>query len=653
VWYVWIARPFAVARSFPQESRFSMIHAVASFFRDLSVGTRLSLLIGFGLIAIAAAAGVFAVADMRTQAALERRDTMARTHELSHETETAQAHLRARASAFLARGDRASADAYAQQSARLLAVLTMLDGMPETAAIRRHIDTVRDGIAEHANEFRKIADIEGDGPPIRLDKLTVATEEALASVGAMLSVPGRESLAARLLAVNLLARRVLAGDAQAGLDMVRARHEGFDRELTQAHLGEWTTVEIAERMSAYIAAILDEAEERSRQQKAATRLDEILDYLRPGLEAIGVFRNEADAAIAEAVDKRRQARFLMYAGAAGVGAAFLILGLLVARGISRPLRGLALAGRQLADGHRAAFIPISTAGDEVGDLARALRAVRDTAAEADTHLRARELREKALLLQGQASRKRLLDEIDTCVRAAAATIADAAAEIRRLAADASRAATDTGRHAGDIAAASGETTASLRRLATVASALHASIAETHRRLAVLDPKAGAEAGLPADAAAVGQRVAHIGRLALRTRLMALNSVIGTNHAGTADAEPEVEMIAAEIGTLARQIAEESAAFETLGTAMEEARAPLGMAAQSIHGETAATRDILRNAEGAVAAILTLSNAISRITRAAGESARVADAMRTAAETAAERSDRLRNDIDGLLARLRQ
>jgi methyl-accepting chemotaxis protein len=327
--------------------------------------------------------------------------------------------------------------------------------------------------------------------------------------------------------------------------------------------------------------------------------------------------------------------------------------LLVARGISRPLRGLALAGRQLADGHRAAFIPISTAGDEVGDLARALRAVRDTAAEADTHLRARELREKALLLQGQASRKRLLDEIDTCVRAAAVTIADAAAEIRRLAADASRAATDTGRHAGDIAAASGETTASLRRLATVASALHASIAETHRRLAVLDPKAGAEAGLPADAAAVGQRVAHIGRLALRTRLMALNSVIGTNHAGTADAEPEVEMIAAEIGTLARQIAEESAAFETLGTAMEEARAPLGMAAQSIHGETAATRDILRNAEGAVAAILTLSNAISRITRAAGESARVADAMRTAAETAAERSGRLRNDIDGLLARLRQ
>ncbi|WP_316975742.1 methyl-accepting chemotaxis protein [Shumkonia mesophila] len=630
-----------------------MIHAVASFFRDLSVGTRLSLLIGFGLMAIAAAAGVFAVADVRTQAALERRDVLARILDLSHETETAQARLRARASVFLMRGDRSSAETYAQQSARLLAVLAMLDDMPETAVIRRHIQTVRDGIAEHANEFRKIADLEGDGPPIRLDKLTTATEEALAAVGATLSAPGREALAVKLLAVNLHARRVLAGDAQAGLDMVQARHDGFDRELAQARLGDWTTVEIAERMNVYVSAILDEAAERGRQKRAAARLDEILDYLQPGLEAIAAFRDEADAAIVEAVGKRQQARLLMYAGAAGAGAAFLILGLLMALGISRPLRSLALAGRRLADGDRAAFIPISTAEDEVGDLARALRAVRDAATETDTHLRARDLREKALLLQSQASRKLLLDEIETRVRDAAAAIADAAAEIRRLAAAAGQAATDTGRHAGDIAAASGETTASLRRLATVASTLHASVAETHRRLSVLEPAAGAEAGLPADAAAVGQRVAYIGRLALRTRLMALNSVIGTARAGERDAEPEVEMIAAEIGALARQVAEESAAFEALGTAMEAVRAPFGMAAQSGRDENALTRDILRNAEGAVAAILTLSNAISRITRTAGETGRVAEAMRATAEAAAERSDRLRNDIDGLLARLRQ
>jgi len=628
-----------------------MIQAVSSSFRDLSVGTRLFLLIGFGVAAIAAAVAVFAVADMRTQAALERRDSLARILDLSHEAETGQARLRAHTAAFLFGGERGAAEAYAGQSARLVAVLATLDGLPGTAPIRRHIDTVRDGVAEHANEFKKIADLEGEGPPARLDRLRAATREALLAVEAVLSLPGREALAARMLTLDLHAHRVLAGEAQATVEMVRVRHEGFDRLLAQAGLGEAATTEIAERMNAYLSAVLDEAEERGRQGTVAARLDEILDYLRPSLQAIAAFRAEVDAAVAEAVRQREEARVLMYAGAAGAIAAFVLLGALIALGISRPLRGLALAGRQLGDGNREAVIPVSTAGDEVGDLARTLRSMRDAIAETHTRLKARDLRERSIALRGQAGRRLLLDEIETHVRDAAAAIADTAAEIGRLADAAAQAAADTGRHAGDIAAAAGETTDSLRKLATVASALHASIAEIQRRFAAFDPAAGIEADLPADVAVVGQHVAHIGRLALRTRLMALNSVIGTADAN-ADAEPAVEVIAAEIAALGRQIVEESAVFETLGAAMEAARAPLGEAAASVHGQNAATRDILRNAEAAVAAVLALSNAISRITRAAGEGGRVAEATRAAAGEAVRRSERLRDDIDGLLARLR-
>lgn len=630
-----------------------MIQAVSSSFRDLSVGTRLFLLIGFGVAAIAAAVAVFAVADMRTQAALERRDAMARILDLSHETETGQARLRARAAAFLLGGERSAAEAYARQSARLLAVLAMLDGKPGTAPIRRHIDTVRDGIAEHANEFKTIADLEGEGPPARLHRLQAATREAMLAVEAVLSLPGREALAARMLTLDLYVHRVLSGETQATVELVRARHEGFDRLLAQAGLGETTTTEIAERMNAYFSAILDEAEGRERQRRTAARLDEILDYLRPSLEAIAAFRTEADAAVIDAVRQRGEARLLMYVGAAGAVAAFVILGALIAFGISRPLRGLALAGRQLSDGNHEAAVPVSTAGDEVGDLARALRTMRDAVAEANTRLKARDLRERSILLRGQAGRKLLLDNVETHVRDAAAAIAAAAAEVRRLADAATHVAADTGRHAGDMTAASGEATASLRKLAAGASGLHASIAETHRRLATLDPATGTGAGLPADAAAVGRHVAHIGRLALRTRLMALNSVLGTGHAGDADAEPAVEVIAAEIGALTRQIVEESAVLETLGEAMEAARAPLAVAAESSHQSNAAIRDILRNAEGAVAAVLGLSNTVSRITRAAGEGGRVAEAIRIAADEAAQRSERLRGDVDELLSRLRQ
>ena len=66
----------------------------------------------------------------------------------------------------------------------------------------------------------------------------------------------------------------------------------------------------------------------------------------------------------------------------------------------------------------------------------------------------------------------------------------------------------------------------------------------------------------------------------------------------------------------------------------------------------ATRDILRSAEGAVAGALEMSNAVSRISRTASDTSRVADGLLTAADAAARQSERLRGEISEILARLR-
>lgn len=624
-----------------------MIHAVSSFFRDVSVGTRLFLLMGWGGLAIAAGAAVFAVADLRTGTALERHDAFIRILDLSQEAETGLAQLRAGETAFLLRGDRDSAETYAKRSARLLAVLKTLGDIPETTPIRQAIDTLRDGVAEHVNEFRKIADLEGDGPPAKLAKLRAAAEAATTAIEKALVEPGRDALAARMLVLERYARRVLAGEPQAAVEMVRVRNEGFDRALAQAALGEAETAHLAELMNAYFSAVLDEAAEHGRQQRAAARLDEILGYLRPSREALAGFRRETVAAIGETAEERDEIRTWMILAVAGTALAFILLGGLITRSISRPLRGLAFAGRQLSDGNREAFIPISTAGNEIGDLARALRAVRDMTAEAGTRLRARDERDKATLLRGQVVQKALLDEIESGVRNAVEAIAAAADELRRLASAAGCGAAEIGHHAGDINAASHETTANLRKLATVASTLHASIVETQHGLTANGPAEEADG-----ADGVDTRIAELGRLALRTRLMALNSVIGAAHAHNGRG-PAIEEIAAEIGILTRRIAEESAVLAPQEAAKAASRAPLDELVQSVRGHGTATRDILRNAEGAVAAALSLTNAISRITRTAGETGQVATAMQRTADRAAQHSAKLKDDVDAILARLRR
>jgi methyl-accepting chemotaxis protein len=141
-------------------------------------------------------------------------------------------------------------------------------------------------------------------------------------------------------------------------------------------------------------------------------------------------------------------------------------------------------------------------------------------------------------------------------------------------------------------------------------------------------------------------------MALHIRLMALNSVIGAAHANNGGGGPAIEEITGEIGTLTRRLAEEGAALAAAERETDTARAPLDGLVQTMRGHGMATRDILRNAEGAVAAVLSLTNAISRITRTAGETGQVAAAMQGAADEAARRSAKLKNDIDGILARLR-
>lgn len=632
-----------------------MSHAASSFFQDLSVGRRLTFLMGAGILAIAAAAVVFAVADLRTTAALQGHDAAVRILDLTQETETAVAQLRANQAAFLLRGDRSSAEAYAKQSARLLAVLKTLGDIPATAPIRQAIDTLRDGIAEHATAFGKIATLEGAGPPARLARLKAATEAATAAVETALREPGREALAARMMAIAGHARRLLAGEPQAAVEMVRARNEGFDRALAQAGLGEAETTRLAQLMNAYFAAVIDEAAERGRQQQAAARLDEILGYLRPSLDALVAFRREAEATIGETARKREDARVWMIAGVAATAAAFILLGSLIAVGISRPLRGLAFAGRQLSDGNRDAFLPVSMAGDEIGDLTRALRVLRDAAVNAETRARGQDERARAAVLRSQVLQRIMEDEIASGLAATAEGLAAATADLGRLAEAAGGGAAAIGHHAGDIDAASHQATANLRQLANVASGLHAAIADTQRALV-----AGEEEdefaeldidGSAADEPSVDEQAAALGRLALRARLLALNSVIGAARAGNGHS-PSLADVTAEINELGRRIAEHGAVLAARQPVKAPAGPPLDVVVRSVQGHGTATRDILRNAEGAVAAALTLTNAIARINRTAGETGQVAAAMRTAAAEAAERAAKLKSDIDGMLARLR-
>lgn len=631
------------------------------FLDHLGVGTRMTLLSGIALAAIAAAAVLFGLADRRLEKALEDHAESVRIQEFTHEIEAGIAGLKSQQAAFLVSGEAATAEAYARNSARLLAVLESLGEIARAGEIRNHIDTLRDGIADHAESFGKLADLENKDLPGRARALEAEVSETSLRVEARLGEPGLEALAAATLALRPLEQRFLSGDGGALVELTQYRRDVFDPALIEAPLTARERADITALMDRHFTALAELGKWRAEEKDIFARLDEILDYLAPAVDALAGFRREAAARLLEAEESRKTGRDVMLVGAWAVFLAFGLIAIFVVSGIVRPLRGLALAARELSDGNLTAFVPADVSSDELIDISAGLRGLRDQLAEADLRARTHDTRERAQDLRVKAAQRVLAHEMEDEILELCDALNTASAELTHLAATAGEAASETGRRARDITAASAETTQNLRELAKAASGLYESVHTVHSELSGLAAAAngangtnganggGAETALAKVIADLRAYLGRIGGIALRTRLMALNGIMESVRLGTDETGLGFEDIATEIRDLTARITGGEADFDSR---IADAVVPLTGIADAVDSQGRATRDILQSAEGAVAGSLELSNAVSRITRAAGETDRVAGQMLTAAQAAATQSKRLRDNIGDILSRMK-
>lgn len=616
------------------------------FFDNLRVGTRLFTLVVLTLIAVGGAALLFSVADRRLETAFAEHSTALKIQEFSYEITAGIAALRSHQTAFLVSGDIRAAEAYARESARLMAVLESLGGIAQAAGIRTYIDTLHDGIAEHAVEFKKLADLDGNGASARAAKLDARTQQAAAGLEQRISELGLDSLATAALALRPFERRYLNGGGGALVEMIRYRQEVFDPRLADALLTSHERDEISTLAEAYVSALSEQGKWMAEERRIFDRLDEILGYLNPAIEALAGLRREAAAMAAEARRECESIRTLMLGGAGGIFVVIAALGALIVLGVSRPLQGLAKAAGRMADGNYDTVIPVSTARDELGDLARGLRAAHDGLAEAESLRQSRERSTRSQSLHIQVTQRALVEEIETEIAAAISKVAQAASELSQLAESVGRTAGEIARRAQDVTTASQQTTGNLRELAAAASRLHNAVAISQDGIAAMVPETAGtahSAALTDVAWELRTFLERVANIALRTRLMALKGAIGTG------GSPESEDIATEIRELVDKIANDGSNF---GARIKAAVEPLADIAAATEMQGIAARDILQNAEGAVTGTLEMSNAISRITRAAKETGRVSDQLREVAAEAARQSEHLHGEVGEILTRIR-
>ena len=361
-----------------------------------------------------------------------------------------------------------------------------------------------------------------------------------------------------------------------------------------------------------------------------------------------------------------------------VAIAGILLGLLVASAISRPVVGLTSAMERLAKGELEVEIPSTQQRDEIGVMARSVQVFKENAV-ARQALEEGQKAEVAQRLERQQRIEHLTSGFGTTVSAVIAKLTRAVDGQHQSARSMSDTAERTSGQSETVATATELARANVESVALAGGELATSIQEISgvvSRTASIAKQAAVEAEetngkinrLAESAGRIGQIVSMINDIASQTNLLALNATIESARAGEAGkgfavVANEVKSLAGQTAKATQEIAAQvSAIQQETGAAVEAIRAigatiaqvnELSMSvASAVEEQGVATANIARSVEQAARGTVEVANNIQQVTRAASETGTMAQNVYQNASTLMEETSSLTREVETFLTEVR-